>query len=239
MKFNISRRFANIIHAILDGWIPPVIRDSNWFNYIPFKLLYRERSGHFMKFKERAFRMSEREFIQVYEDTVDLHLPRATDLNPQCIDRILSSILTEDVLEVGTGRGYLAGLMSSNYLVTACDIRIDGQLKDRYPGVRFVEANIERLPFGDSSFGTVICTHTLEHVQDIFRSISELRRVAKDRLIIVVPKQRPAKYTFDLHLHFFPYTFSILAYFPPGPEIIDRSVVELGGDIYYQEGYRT
>lgn len=40
-------------------------------------------------------------------------------------------------------------------------------------------------------------------------ALAELRRVAKRRLIIVVPKQRNYKYTFELHINFFPYLFDL------------------------------
>jgi ubiquinone/menaquinone biosynthesis C-methylase UbiE len=114
------------------------------------------------------------------------------------------------VLDVGCGRGFVANILSKKYQVTASDIIIGKHLRTRYPKVKFHKAAIEELLFPNASFDTVICTHTLEHVKDIKLAITELRRVAKKRLIIVVPKQRPYKYTFDLHLHFFPYASSFL-----------------------------
>jgi ubiquinone/menaquinone biosynthesis C-methylase UbiE len=74
--------------------------------------------------------------------------------------------------------------------------------------LRFVEGNVEQLPFGDSEFDTVICTHTLEHVQRIDQALAGLRRVARQRVIVVVPRERPYRYSFNLHLHFFPYPWS-------------------------------
>lgn len=111
---------------------------------------------------------------------------------------------------------------------------IDKELRKRYPRLKFVEARIEKLPFRDNKFDTVVCTHTLEHIQDLAQGISELRRVAKKRLIIVVPKQRPYKYTFDLHLHFFPYEHSLLTVMGPGRNNSCRTV---GGDLFYIEDF--
>ncbi|MDZ7762755.1 MAG: methyltransferase domain-containing protein [Desulfovermiculus sp.] len=79
-----------------------------------------------------------------------------------------------------------------------------------YPQVTFRQAELPLLPFIDQMFDTVVCTHTLEHIPDIRQAVKELRRVAKKRLIIVLPRQRPYRYTFDLHLHFFPYAWSVL-----------------------------
>jgi ubiquinone/menaquinone biosynthesis C-methylase UbiE len=58
----------------------------------------------------------------------------------------------------------------------------------------------------------VVSTHTLEHVQHLDRALDELRRVARRRLIVVVPKQRPYAVTFNPHIHFFPYRWSVLAW---------------------------
>ncbi len=109
---------------------------------------------------------------------------------------------------------------------------IPAEVKEKYPQVNFVEGFVEKMPFPDNHFDTVICTHTLEHVQDIQGALTELRRICKERLIIVVPKQRPYKYTFDLHLHFFPYEHSLV-------NVVGSkkggNCLTLGGDLYYSE----
>ena len=64
-------------------------------------------------------------------------------------------------------------------------------------------ANVENLPFDNNSFDTSICLHTLEHVRNLNQAISELKRVTKKRIIIIVPKQRYSRYTEDYHLNFF------------------------------------
>jgi ubiquinone/menaquinone biosynthesis C-methylase UbiE len=42
---------------------------------------------------------------------------------------------------------------------------------------QYFQANIEKLPFADNSFNTVISTHTLEHVTNIRQAVRELKRV--------------------------------------------------------------
>ncbi len=74
----------------------------------------------------------------------------------------------------------------------------------------FLKGTVEEIPFPDGYFDTVICAHTLEHVRDIPKAMNELRRVCSGRLIVVLPRQRPYRYTFDLHVHFFPYRFSVM-----------------------------
>ncbi len=136
------------------------------------------------------------------------------------------------MLEVGCGHGYLAQKLSGKYHVTAADIVIQPHLRAANPTVEFHEANIEALPFPDHAFDTVICTHTLEHVRNLHLAVAELRRVAK-KLIIVVPRQRPYIYTFDLHLNFFPYMHSLQSMLGrPEGEILCE---DADGDIFYVE----
>ena len=94
-----------------------------------------------------------------------------------------------------------------------------------------MKGNMENIPFADNSFDTVVSTHSLEHAADIERAVRELRRVAREKQIIVVPGQREYKYTFDLHLHFFPYRHSPFKYMRN-----DRALCRMAGnDIFFAE----
>ncbi|MDB4476264.1 class I SAM-dependent methyltransferase [bacterium] len=231
----LSREITTKIAFILDELIPPVLRDSKWFMWIPFKLLFGRKTTEFFRFKEHAFDMSFDQFKKTYESLESVHIQRETDLNRSCISAILRNIEGGNVLEVGCGRAHLAKKINERVQVVACDMVISPEMRLKNPEIDFRAVNVEGLPFIDSEFDTVVCTHTLEHVLDIERAISELRRVAKKRLIIVVPKQRPYKYTFDLHIHFFPYKWSLLAYMQQSEKTDSRSVRLIEGDWYYQE----
>lgn len=236
----IRRDTARKVHFILDECVPPIVRDARWFMWIPFKMLFGKKAEYFFSFKERAMEASSEEIREVYIATAGVHLQRDTDLNEQCIAAIKANIVGTTVLDVGCGRGYLADQLSRAGLrVTACDFRIPDQLRARFPRVRFEQAPAEALPFAPGDFDTVICTHTLEHVQNLSIVIDELRRVTRRRLIIVVPRQRPYRYTFDLHLHFFPYKHSLLTHLAPVSDVRDRTIQDLGGDWYYQEDRRV
>lgn len=58
----------------------------------------------------------------------------------------------------------------------------------RHAGVpRFVQVeSVYRLPFEDGAFGSVLCSHTMEHVENPDAFFAELRRVGK-RVTIVLP----------------------------------------------------
>lgn len=230
---NVSRKFALAVQYVLDEWVPPILRDSRWFMYLPMKFVLRGTTKDFMQFKDSVFAMDATAFEALYERTAHVQsLQGETDLNQDCIDEILRSLEAGDILEVGCGRGHLAGLMAATgAAVTGFDIAVPAAVAERHPTVRFVTGNIEALPFEDGSFDIVVCTHTLEHVQDLPRAVQELRRVARRQLIIVVPRQRPYKYTFSLHTQFFPYKWSIQGAFGHRP----NAVIKRLGDWFYLE----
>ena len=115
--------------------------------------------------------------------------------------------------------------------MTGVDFVVDDAAK--LEGVEYVAAMIEKLPFADGEFDTVVCTHVIEHVLEYRQAIAELRRIARRRLIIVVPREREYRYSFNPHFNFFPYTHSFLRAVHPVPA---RHVcVDIGRDIFYME----
>ncbi len=233
----LTRNTATKIHFILDQIIPPILRDSKFFMYLPFRIIYGNKAKIFFNFKDRAPFMTEEEFSRVYEDIDKVLIEREIELNNDCIEEILKNTGGESVLEVGCGKAWLSNKIEElGYKVTAVDVYINNEIKLRYPKITFKNGNVEHLPFEDSSFDTVVCTHTLEHVQNLTQSIAELRRVCKKRLIIVVPKQRPYRYTFDLHIHFFPYIHSFLLAIGAREK---NGYKVIGNDIFYIEDYKS
>lgn len=222
------------MNAVLDQVFPPFIRDSRWFIPSAYWLFFRKCAKQFMTFKQQAPGMTPAEYAETYA-TVDPVLYRMvwreTDASEASIEAIKKSIVGETILEVGSGRGHVSGALAEKYQVTGFDMQISDTARTRYPKVHFVEGLAEHLPFPDAAFDTVVCAHTLEHVPYFMQTIRELRRVTRQRLIIVVPKQRPYKYTFDLHLHFFPYPHSLLTILnEPG---IKQTCEVVGGDLFY------
>ena len=164
-----------------------------------------------MVFKEKAPDMSSQEIEDYYKLLARQHLNRKTDLNKKSVSLIQNHIKGSKVLDIACGRGFLVQQIHEkdpSIHIYGVDFILHPDLKNK-ENMTFVQGNIENIPFDDGFFDTVICTHTLEHVQNIQKALSELRRVTSKRLIIVVPRQRPYRYTFDLHLHFFPYLFSL------------------------------
>ena len=199
-----SPKVAFLIRFMLDQCLPPVLRERRWF-YIPIMKCYNSKLDP--DFKLKAPLMSKAEYTRAYAALVPM---RETDLTRNMNAFVLANLLGDDVLEVGCGNGEVSLACAERaHKVIATDL-VDGNLAQvrRAAQARRLEidtrvADVERLPFEDDSFDTTLCLHTLEHVVDLPAAVSELKRVTKQRLLIVVPKERYYRYTCNYHVHFF------------------------------------
>jgi len=203
----LARSLTRHLGWCLDNLLPPVLRDSRGLMRPLFWLLFGKRAGEFMRFKEAAPFLSPAEFRAWYRRLADSHIQRPTDLSPGSLAAVLEAVRGGSALDVGSGRGYLAGRLAGTAGRTV--VGVDLQVEPAPGRVRLVRAAGERLPFRAGAFDTVVCSHVLEHVQDAAAALAELRRVARRRVVIVFPRQREYPFTFDLHLRFFPYAFSV------------------------------
>lgn len=226
----LSRNFTLSIHFILDKLLPPLLRDSRWFMAPIFRLLFGQKSTYYLNFKEKLPYLSDQEINHYYEILADTFIQRETDLNVESIQFIEKEIQGNAVLDVASGRGFLAQKLASlGHSVTAVDIVQPSRFKNS-ENPYFLTAEITALPFPENHFDTVVCTHTLEHIRNLPLALQEVRRVCKQRLIVVVPCQREYRYTFDLHIHFFPYEHNLRYYVGSG-----GSIIKAGGDFIYIE----
>ena len=235
VSMKLSRGTTAKLVALFDGCLPPFIRDSSLLMVPIFKLLFRDKAHFFKEFKGRAHLLTDEQYRSIYKAVAPVCIQRETDISAKCLKAILKNIIGKDVLEVGCGRGYLAGILAHSRNVTAVDMVIEKNLETLYPNVSFRESTVEKLPFLDNSFDTTVTTHTLEHVLNFHDAVKELRRVTKKKLIIVVPAQRPYRYTFDLHVNFFPYPHSFLIAIQAPPQ--KSSCININGELLYIENF--
>jgi ubiquinone/menaquinone biosynthesis C-methylase UbiE len=229
----LKRDFTRYLNFIFDNLVPPYLRDNKYFMWPFFYSLFGSKTKHFMEFKKIAHHLNGEQFRNYYVLLADKHLQRKTDLNSKTIEYIFNGISGNTVLDIACGRGYIVGMLAERFpgkKIYGIDI-VSPQMEEKPDNLVIGSGNVENIDYPDGFFDTVICAHTLEHVQDIGKAIGELRRVCREKLIIVVPMQREYKYTFDLHLHFFPYPESLIRALK-NPEAECRVV---DGDIVYTE----
>jgi 2-polyprenyl-3-methyl-5-hydroxy-6-metoxy-1,4-benzoquinol methylase len=83
------------------------------------------------------------------------------------------------VLDVGCDEGHLRGLMPG---IDYTGIDVGGT-----PDVVVDLEAVERLPFEDQAFDTVLCSDVLEHLDSLHRVFGELVRVTRRWLVISLP----------------------------------------------------
>jgi ubiquinone/menaquinone biosynthesis C-methylase UbiE len=117
------------------------------------------------------------------------------------IDRFHRSILAkiadlapQTFLDAGCGEGFVAELLlrqMPGLELTGFDFNSDAieVAKAKNPDATFVTASIFDLPFEDSSHDVVGCFEVLEHLTDPQLALKELKRVAKNTVIMSVPHE--------------------------------------------------
>jgi len=97
--------------------------------------------------------------------------------------------LTLPLLDVGAGGGDFIKFLFSKYPNRKDEIQgLDLVLK---PELNITKGNINKIPFKDNSFQTVICSEVLEHLDDatLLRGLQEIHRVLKKdgKVLFTVP----------------------------------------------------
>jgi ubiquinone/menaquinone biosynthesis C-methylase UbiE len=146
--------------------------------------------------------------------------------NNDCVDetdaKLILGALGEkgSLLEVGAGSGTLAiRLAKEGFVVTGIDVssealkRALGRALQSGVSITWREGFAERLPFPDKSFDYVTCCHTLEHVKDLAEATSELKRVARRKVVVLTPKQSYRLYAENYHTQFFETPEQLIAVF--------------------------
>ena len=202
--YDMNRSLTNTLRFFMDECIPPIIRDSKWFMYLPFYFWFKGNNlDLYMNFKSLVYTMTKDEYARAYRELDSRATDRPTDMNEPTIKKMLGAIdgSAVSLLDVGCGRGYWLDRISEvkHMQLTGCDVYDHVDLKK----AAYVQGDIENLPFADASFDVVTATCILEHIVDVQKAVSELKRIARRQVIIVVPCQRYYYYTLDMHVHFF------------------------------------
>ena len=110
------------------------------------------------------------------------------------VARFLAPVEGRTVLDVGTGTGRAAiALARRGARVTGVDASREmlavarRRAADRQADVTFVTGDSHALQFEDRSFDVVVCLRVLMHTPDWRRSLGELCRVARDRVVFDYP----------------------------------------------------
>jgi len=97
------------------------------------------------------------------------------------IDKAIKSWKHKRVLDIGCSGGMLQKLLSSQCReVYGLDINLD-QLNETGIEGNYVCGDAMQLPFKENDFDVVICSHLLEHLPSVQKSIQEINRILRPK----------------------------------------------------------
>jgi 2-polyprenyl-3-methyl-5-hydroxy-6-metoxy-1,4-benzoquinol methylase len=195
----LTRRFTLLV--------PDFIKNSRLFNEVVVKRLHKGFWDLDWKIK---FKDVSDEGWTKYYDLVNSKAFRDEDMTEKQKDEVINNLVGKTVLEVGCGTGKLCiKIAKRDYDVSCLDaskFMIDRCMENASKENVHIKSRhgfLESLPYRDKFFDTVVCCDTLEHVRDLKKSVHHLKRVARKRVIVLVPRQKYSRYTPDLHTQFF------------------------------------
>ncbi len=112
------------------------------------------------------------------------HLVRQYTLSQK--ERLITSFATKkgNLLDIGAGTGdFLSFAKSKNWKVVGIEPSPKAKEIAQKKGVSFVENTEE---FSDNSFDVITMWHVLEHVEDLDKQLSELKRISKPGGIVII-----------------------------------------------------
>jgi ubiquinone/menaquinone biosynthesis C-methylase UbiE len=113
------------------------------------------------------------------------------------VRKLLGSIAGLDILDVGCGPGDIArhirqnggryfGIDLSKDMLVECQSSQGG-----ISSIYLSQAEVNNLPFLDSSFDVALCLGVLEYVEDLEAAFEELTKVLRDHGIVILSMQNP------------------------------------------------
>lgn len=98
------------------------------------------------------------------------------------------------ILDAGCGEGFISNLIFNNFRnveitgleYTSEAVRIARSMNNK---INYLQGDIYKMPFEDSSFDMVICTEVLEHLESPLDALRELHRVSENEILLTVPEE--------------------------------------------------
>src|SRR5262245_61582290 len=122
-----NRKLTNTIRFVMDGLVPPFIRDSRVFMYPFYRYWFNGKNvSRVMDFKSYFHEMSDNEIQALYCNLECRSNHRPTDLNTESLDFILSNLdfASKTLIDVGCGRGFFLKQVGKlgRYELAGCDL---------------------------------------------------------------------------------------------------------------------
>lgn len=139
-----------------------------------------------MSFSKETYKLNK----NVLEDFIDFFWFIPSDVIQRSVEASIWRYceFRNPVLSIGIGNGVIDSLLYKKQGVLDIGIDIDDSQFDKAKELRIykevLKVNAEKMPFKDKAFNTVISNSTLEHIENLKKTIAEISRVTKKNGLI-------------------------------------------------------
>ncbi len=213
---SLPRDIVCILRILIDA-LPKFIRDSKILFKLA-KIVFRVPEELY-EFRKKYKNGLIKDLNVFYLETNNLTLQRTskkTDINSlhlSIIDKLIKNKKSINLLDVGCGTGFLLERINLNVSSSQL-IGIDFNAPryksckstNKQNSINYIAGDINNIlqDFSDNYFDIIFCTHVLEHLSDSKSLLLQLRRIVKEKLIIICPLEKEHKWGMNYHVNFFP-----------------------------------
>ncbi|MFX0211596.1 MAG: class I SAM-dependent methyltransferase [Candidatus Hodarchaeota archaeon] len=117
----------------------------------------------------------------LYEESWATHSLRTPEMWP--INSVIKSLLKKNgrILEVGPGNWPKSPVSNTIFL----ELTVTGAYNLRTIGANASTGSIENIPFRDGTFDIIVALEVIEHVPNVLKCFSEVRRVLKNKGLLL------------------------------------------------------
>jgi SAM-dependent methyltransferase len=187
----LKKNFTNLVNKALELLLPPILSDR--------------------KFVATLFNFLQGRGFRYYDATANpVAVPRcqrSSDCSGRILKKAMDLIKGSKVLDIGCGSGsFLKQLAKNGFHCTGID---PNQKEEQGSNWQILGGFVEDYEFSEKSFDTVVSFKTLEHIPDAKSTLQSWRKLARYRIILILPCQRYRRYVYDGHINFYPDEFQL------------------------------
>jgi len=191
MNWLLDKSITNRINYFIEHYVPPVLSDRKFV------------AAFFNGLQGRGFR-----YYDAAENPVNVpRCRRDTDCSRKIIERAMEFVVGENVIDIGCGSGsFIKSLAKAGFKCVGVDPNQENEQGDSW---QILHGFVDDFDFHEGAFDTLASFKTLEHIPDARSSLERWRKLARYRVILIVPCQRYRRYVYDGHVNFYPDEFQL------------------------------
>ena len=220
MKY--KKIIINFVNFFINYFIPVFLRDNLFFIGIITFFFYGIDHFKFRLFLTQKLRLlypSKRDNNKIVDvgelEKIKTSLVEVTyNLDLYLTDKIMLSLFeilqenkSDSILDFYCGSGYLLYYLQRLHFRKL--IGVDRHQQESVSNIAYHSILDNKTKFPDKSIDIVIC-HALSYTPNVTEVIHEIKRLAKKKVIIIVPIMRYFKYNLIPTIHFFPEKHNII-----------------------------